>query len=78
VVSTVEIYKEIRKLHLEGLSQRRIADKLVSPETPWGSTGTANRCRGNMNMKKRQFVEADVFDVLEDMNYLAVTKGMLS
>jgi predicted transcriptional regulator len=28
VVITVEIYKEIRKLRLEGLSQRRIADRL--------------------------------------------------
>ena len=28
MVITVEIYKEIRKLRLEGLSQRKIADKL--------------------------------------------------
>lgn len=28
MVITVEIYKEIRKLRLEGLSQRRIADRL--------------------------------------------------
>ena len=48
MVITVEIYKQIRKMRLQGTSQRQIAASLQIPGIPSRSIGTVTVCPGSV------------------------------